>query len=227
MKGVCAALLVASTVACPTSFELWWKFSWEKHERRASTTLWLPSVQLMSPSWFNTLDTVPTFSCVWHYIRILKRQIPSVKINSFKLQALLKWQIKESNFFGARFWFLKVTLGFCYVHVYFHHDLNLYNLGLCIFSWGLGAEMMYSSNFGFWSSVSFFSPDDITSGFTGWGGFSLLWGPFVQPCERKERQKSMHGIHKNNEQSGPICWQCGQQSMPLKATASRSITMED
>lgn len=103
MKGVCAALLVASTVACPTSFELWWKFSWEKHERRASTTLRLPSVQLMAPSWFNTLDTVPTFSCVWHYIRILKRQIPSVKINSFKLQTLLTWQIKESNFFRGLF----------------------------------------------------------------------------------------------------------------------------
>lgn len=45
--------------------------------------------------------------------------------------------------------------------------------------------MMYSLNFGFWSSASFFSPDDFTSGFTGSGGFSLLWGPFVQPCEEK------------------------------------------
>lgn len=44
---------------------------------------------------------------------------------------------------------------------------------------------MYSLNFGFWSSKSFaFSPDDFTSGFTGSGGFSLLWGPFVQPCKK-------------------------------------------
>lgn len=45
--------------------------------------------------------------------------------------------------------------------------------------------MMYSLNFGFWLSASFFSPDDVTSGFTGSGGFSLLWGPFVQPCKEK------------------------------------------
>lgn len=62
---------------------------------------------------------------------------------------------------------------------------SVYNLGLCIASWGFGAEMMYSLNFGFWSSVSFFSPDDFTSGFTGSGGFSLLWAPFVQPCEER------------------------------------------
>lgn len=62
---------------------------------------------------------------------------------------------------------------------------QLSNLGLCIASWGLGAEMMYSLNFVFWSSASFFSPDEVTSGFTGSGGFSLLWGPFVQPCEKK------------------------------------------
>lgn len=61
---------------------------------------------------------------------------------------------------------------------------NMYNLGLRIASWGFGAEMMYSLNFGFWSSASFFSPDDVTSGFTGSGGFSLLWGPFVQPWGR-------------------------------------------
>lgn len=59
------------------------------------------------------------------------------------------------------------------------------NLGRSIASWGFGAEMMYSLNFGFWSSKSFaFSPDDFTSGFTGSGGFSLLWGPFVQPCKK-------------------------------------------
>lgn len=66
----------------------------------------------------------------------------------------------------------------------FSLDVNGNNLGLCIFSWGLGAEMMYSSHFGFWSSVSFFSPHD----FTGSGGFSLLWAPFVQPFERKEEK---------------------------------------
>lgn len=71
----------------------------------------------------------------------------------------------------------------------FSLDAYGYNLGLCIFSWGLGAEMMYSSNFGFWSSVSFFSPDDFTSGFTGSGGFSLLWGPFVQPLRVNGRKK--------------------------------------
>lgn len=70
----------------------------------------------------------------------------------------------------------------------FSLDLNGNNLGLWIFSWGLGAVMMYSSNFGFWSSVSFFSPDDFTSGFTGSGGFSLLWAPFVQPFERKDKK---------------------------------------
>lgn len=74
----------------------------------------------------------------------------------------------------------------------FSLDLNGNNLGLCILSWGLGAEMMYSPNFGFWSSVSFFSPDDFTSGLTGSGGFSLLWPPFVQPFERKEEEKNQY-----------------------------------
>lgn len=58
--------------------------------------------------------------------------------------------------------------------------------------------MMYSLNFDFWSSVSFFSPNDVTSGFTGSGGFSLLWGPFVQPCQ----EKSHWVVLTNNEQSG-------------------------
>lgn len=44
---------------------------------------------------------------------------------------------------------------------------------------------MYSLNFVFGASNSFFSPDVVTSGFTGSGGFSLLWGPFVQPWERE------------------------------------------
>lgn len=90
----------------------------------------------------------------------------------------------------------------------FGPDLKGYNLGLCIFSWGFGAEMMYSSNFGFWSSVSFLSPDDFTSGFTGSGGFTLLWAPFVQPLERKEeeKKKSMNGTHKNYEHTWPILW---------------------
>lgn len=52
-------------------------------------------------------------------------------------------------------------------------------------SWGFGAEIIYSLNLGFWSSMSFFSPEDFTSGFTGSGGFSLLWGPFVQPWSKK------------------------------------------
>lgn len=55
-------------------------------------------------------------------------------------------------------------------------------LGLCIASWGFGAEIIYSLNLGFWSSMSFFSP----TGFTGSGGFSLLWGPFVHPWREKE-----------------------------------------
>lgn len=61
-----------------------------------------------------------------------------------------------------------------------------YYLGLHIASWGFGAEMIYSSNFGFSSSASFFSPDDVTSGFTGSGGFFLSWGPFVQPCSQRQ-----------------------------------------
>lgn len=53
-------------------------------------------------------------------------------------------------------------------------------------SWGFGAEIIYSLNLGFWSAMSFFSPEDFTSGFTGSGGFSLLWGPFVQPWREKD-----------------------------------------
>lgn len=59
-------------------------------------------------------------------------------------------------------------------------------LGLCMASRGFGAEIIYSLNLGFWSSTSFFSPEDFTSGFTGSGGFSLLWGPFVQPWREKD-----------------------------------------
>lgn len=109
----------------------------------------------------------------------------------------------------------------------FSLDLNGNNLGLWIFSWGLGAVMMYSSNFGFWSSVSFLSPDDFTSGFTGSGGLSLLWAPFVQPFERKEKKKSIHGTPKNYEHTGPICGRPGRESMPLKATESGGTSMED
>lgn len=54
-------------------------------------------------------------------------------------------------------------------------------LGLCMNSTGLGAWMTYSSNLGFRSSSSFFPPEDFTSGFTGSGGFSLLWQPFMHP----------------------------------------------
>lgn len=75
-----------------------------------------------------------------------------------------------------------------------HKNMADANLGLHIASWGFGAEMMYSLNFGFWSSNSFFSPEDVTSGFTGSGGFSLLWGPFVQPCEEKVTVLDSHKI---------------------------------
>lgn len=75
-----------------------------------------------------------------------------------------------------------------------HKNIADANLGLHIASWGFGAEMMYSLNFGFWSSNSFFSPEDVTSGFTGSGGFSLLWGPFVQPCEEKVTVLDSHKI---------------------------------
>lgn len=63
------------------------------------------------------------------------------------------------------------------------------NLGLKMAFWGFGAQMMYSLYFGFWSSPSFFSPEDVTSGFTGSGGFSLLWGPLVQPWEKSSDYK--------------------------------------
>lgn len=66
--------------------------------------------------------------------------------------------------------------------------------------------MMYSLNFGFWSSASFLSPDDdFTSGFTGSGGFSLLCGPFVQPCEKKVIVVGF----TNNEQSGQYVYSKG------------------
>lgn len=73
VKGVCAVLRVASTVACPTSFELWWKSSRERNG--FDWLLCTTPVQLMAPSPFNTLDTVPPVSCVWRGIRILKRHI--------------------------------------------------------------------------------------------------------------------------------------------------------
>lgn len=70
------------------------------------------------------------------------------------------------------------------------------NLGLYIASWGFGAEIMYSLNFVFGASTSFFSPDVFTSGFTGSGGFSLLWGPFVQPWEREKKKSHCIGLTK-------------------------------
>lgn len=124
----------------------------------------------------------------WHQ-NTKETYIPSRKINSGKRVE----QKRKSCFFRALSWFFEGDFKLPPTMTnMFSLDVNGNNLGLCIFSWGLGAEMMYSSHFGFWSSVSFFSPHD----FTGSGGFSLLWAPLVQPFERREEKNQYIGLLK-------------------------------